>query len=429
MRGVAEQAIAVRRDEAPAAAWSFAYFFCVLASYYMLRPVREAFGAAAGVEGLPWLFTGTFLAMLAAVPVFGALAARFPRRTLLPIIYAFFIACILGLFVLLRSGAAAPWAPAAFFIWLSVFNLFVVSVFWSFMADVWHEEQARRLFGVIAAGGSAGALAGPALTAYLAGWLGPVNLLPIAAVVLAGALVCIVWLRRWASPLPLTLPSPPVGERVEEGPLGGSALGGITGLLRSSYLLAICAFVALGTVLGTFIYFQQAQIVRAAYADPGQRTAVFAAMDLAVNTLTIGAQLFVTGRLAAHFGLSRLLAFLPALSLAGFTALAIVPTAAVLIVYQVLRRAATYGVTGPAREVLFTVLGREDKYKAKSVIDTVVYRGGDAASGWLFAWLTALGLGISGIAVVALPLAIGWIAVALYLGRREEALRHEGATT
>ena len=198
MRGVAEQVIAVRRGEAPAAVWSFAYFFCVLASYYMLRPVREAFGAAAGVEGLPWLFTGTFLAMVAAVPVFGALAARFPRRTLLPVIYTFFIACILALFALLRSGAAAPWAPAAFFIWLSVFNLFVVSVFWSFMADVWHEEQARRLFGVIAAGGSAGALAGPAVTAYLAGRVGPVNLLPIAAVVLAGALVCIVRLRRWA---------------------------------------------------------------------------------------------------------------------------------------------------------------------------------------------------------------------------------------
>ncbi len=420
MRGVAEGVIAVRRGEASAAAWSFAYFFCVLASYYMLRPVREAFGAAAGVEGLPWLFTGTFLVMLAAVPVFGALAARFPRRTLLPLIYTFFIACILGLFALLRSGAAAPWAPAAFFIWLSVFNLFVVSVFWSFMADIWHEEQARRLFGVIAAGGSAGALAGPALTAYLAGRLGPVNLLPIAATILVGALVCIVRLRRWASPLTL---------RGEEAPLGGSALGGITGVLRSSYLLAICVFVALGTVLGTFIYFQQAQIVRAAYADPGERTAVFAAMDLAVNALTIGAQLFVTGHLAARFGLSRLLAFLPTLSLAGFAALAIVPTAAVLIVYQVLRRAATYGVTGPAREVLFTVLGREDKYKAKSVIDTVVYRGGDAASGWLFAWLTALGLGISGIALAALPLAAVWIAVALYLGRREEALRHEGATT
>jgi ATP:ADP antiporter, AAA family len=427
MPGVVEQAIAIRRDEVAAALWSFAYFFCVLASYYVLRPVREAMGAAAGVEGLSWLFTGTFLAMLGAVPIFGALAARYPRRTLLPVIYTFFIACILGLFALLRSGTTAAWAPAAFFIWLSVFNLFVVSVFWSFMADVWREEQARRLFGFIAAGGSAGALVGPALTAYLAGRIGPINLLPISAAILAGALVCIVRLRRWAAaPEAGSATASGFAERAaqDEAPLGGSPLGGLTGVLRSSYLLAICAFVALGTVLGTFIYFQQAQIIRAAFDDPGRRTAVFAMMDLAVNALTIGAQLFVTGWLAARFGLPRLLAFLPALSLAGFAALAAVPAAAVVIAYQVLRRAATYGVTGPAREVLFTVLTREEKYKAKNVIDTVVYRGGDTASGWAFAWLTALGLGISGIAVVALPLAAAWIVVAVYLGRREEELRH-----
>jgi AAA family ATP:ADP antiporter len=427
MRGVVEQAIAMRRDEVAAALWSFAYFFCVLASYYVLRPVREALGAAAGVEGLSWLFTGTFLAMLAAVPIFGALAARYPRRTLLPVVYTFFIACILGLFALLHSGATAAWAPAAFFIWLSVFNLFVVSVFWSFMADVWREEQARRLFGFIAAGGSAGALVGPALTAYLAGHIGPVNLLPISAAILAGALVCVVRLRRWAAaPDAGSATAGAFTERAsqDEAPLGGSPLGGLTGVLCSSYLLAMCAFVVLGTVLGTFIYFQQAQIVGAAFADPGRRTAVFAMMDLAVNALTIGAQLFVTGHLATRFGLPRLLAFLPALSLGGFAALAAVPAAAVLIAYQVLRRAATYGVTGPAREVLFTVLTREEKYKAKNVIDTVVSRGGDAASGWAFAWLTALGFGISGIAVVALPLAAAWIAVAVYLGRREEELRH-----
>ena len=324
MRAVAEQVIAVRRDEAPAAAWSFAYFFCVLASYYMLRPVREAFGAAAGVEGLPWLFTGTFLAMLAAVPVFGALAARFPRRTLLPVIYTFFIACILGLFALLRSGAAAPWAPAAFFIWLSVFNLFVVSVFWSFMADVWREEQARRLFGVIAAGGSAGALAGPAVTAYLAGRVGHVNLLPIAAAVLAGrssaSCGCAAGLP------PLTLPSPPPGARVLRTPLplggegrvrgeGGAAgwqragrdHGGVAVLIPPGHL----------RVRGAGHRARHLHLLPAGADRPrglhgsGQRTAVFAAMDLAVNALTIGAQLFVTGRLAARFGLSRLLAFLP----------------------------------------------------------------------------------------------------------------------
>ncbi len=420
-----EHAISVRRGEAAPALWSFGYFFCVLSSYYVLRPVRDEMGVAGGVERLPWLFTGTFLAMVAAVPVFGTLAARYPRRTLLPVVYTFFIACILGLFALLRSGGAAGWAPAAFFIWLSVFNLFVVSVFWSFMADVWREEQARRLFGFIAAGGSAGAVVGPALTAALATHTGPVNLLPVAAALLTGALVCIARIRRGA----LTQES---GARVsraahEEAAVGGSALGGLTGVARSSYLLGICVFVGLATALATFVYFQQAQIIRAAFADPGRRTAVFAMMDLGVNALTIGAQLFATGRLVTRFGVPSMLAVLPVLSLAGFAVLAVAPAAAVLVAFQIVRRAAQYGIAGPVREMLFTVVTREEKYKAKNVIDTVVYRGGDAVSGWAFAGLTALGLGMTGVALVALPLAATWIAVAVYLGRREDVLRKDQA--
>jgi AAA family ATP:ADP antiporter len=415
------QALAIRPGEGGAALWSFAYFFCVLSSYYVLRPVREEMGVATGVERLPWLFTGTFLAMAAAVPVFGALAARFPRRTLLPVVYAFFIACILGLFALLRGVGAPAWAPGAFFIWLSVFNLFVVSVFWSFMADVWREEQARRLFGFIAAGGSAGALVGPTVTALLAPRIGPVNLLPVAAAILAGALVCVARLRPGAPVAgPGALPDDPAAD---EAPVGGGALGGLARMLRSAYLSGIALFVVLGTLFATFVYFQQAQIVRAAFADPGQRTAVFALMDLAVNALTIGAQLFVTGALATRFGLVRVLPALPLVTLAGFTALAMVSTAGVLVAFQVLRRAAQYGITGPAREMLFTVLPREDKYKAKNVIDTIVSRGGDALSGWAFAGLSALGLGMTGVSLVALPLAALWIALALYLGRREERLR------
>jgi len=414
----------MRAGEGRAALWSFTYFFCVLASYYVLRPVREEMGVATGIERLPWLFTGTFLAMAAAVPVFGALAARFPRRTLLPLVYAFFIACILGLFALLRGVGAPAWAPAAFFIWLSVFNLFVVSVFWSFMADVWREEQARRLFGFIAAGGSAGALVGPAATALLAPRIGPVNLLPLAAAILAGALVCVARLRPGADPAE---PGPrPAELAADEAPVGGGALGGLTRVPRSAYLSGIALFVALGTLFATFVYFQQAQVIREAFADPGRRTAVFALIDLAVNVLTIGAQLFVTGALATRFGLVRVLPALPVVTLAGFTALALVSTAGILIMFQVLRRATQYGITGPAREVLFTVLPREDKYKAKNVIDTIVSRGGDALSGWAFAGLSALGLGMTGVSVVALPLAALWIALAVYLGRREERLR-EGA--
>jgi len=415
------QALAIRPGEGGAALWSFAYFFCVLSSYYVLRPVREEMGVATGVERLPWLFTGTFLAMAAAVPVFGALAARFPRRTLLPVVYAFFIACILGLFALLRGVGAPAWAPGAFFIWLSVFNLFVVSVFWSFMADVWREEQARRLFGFIAAGGSAGALVGPTVTALLAPRIGPVNLLPVAAAILAGALVCVARLRPGAPVAgPGALPDDPAAD---EAPVGGGALGGLARVLRSAYLSGIALFVVLGTLFATFVYFQQAQIVRAAFADPGQRTAIFALMDLAVNALTIGAQLFVTGALATRFGLVRVLPALPLVTLAGFTALAMVSTAGVLVAFQVLRRAAQYGITGPAREMLFTVLPREDKYKAKNVIDTIVSRGGDALSGWAFAGLSALGLGMTGVSLVALPMAALWIALAVYLGRREERLR------
>jgi len=195
-------------------------------------------------------------------------------------------------------------------------------------------------------------------------------------------------------------------------------------VLRSPYLLAICGFVALGTTLATFIYFQQAQIIGRTVTNPGLRTALFATMDLIVNALTIGLQLFMTAQLVARFGLTRMLAVVPALNLVGFVALAAAPVAAVLISFQVLRRATQYGITGPARETLFTVLTREEKYKAKSFIDTVVYRGGDAASGWLFAWLSALGLGISGIAAASLPLIAVWIGIAVYLGRREEELRH-----
>lgn len=413
-------ALRLRRGEVAAGVWSFAYFFCLLCSYYILRPVRDEMGIAGGVERLPWLFTGTFLAMLAAVPVFGTLAARYPRRTLLPVVYAFFIACVLGLFALLRSRLVPSWAPAAFFIWLSVFNLFVVSVFWSFMADVWREEQARRVFGFIAAGGSAGALVGPALTAALAGRIGPVNLLPIAAVVLAGALLCIARLRRWA----LSRGSAGEASRAaDEAALGGGALGGVALVLRSPYLLGICLFVLLTTTLATFLYFQQAHVVRATFSDPARRTALFALMDLAVNALTIGAQLFLTSRLVTWLGLARTLALLPALSVLGFAVLGAAPVLAVLVAVQVLRRAGQYAVAGPALQMLFTVVTREEKYKAKNFIDTVVYRGGDAVSGWAFAGLTALGLGLTGVAVVAVALSAVWVAMALYLGRRQEALR------
>ncbi len=413
-------------EERRAVGWSFLYFFCLLSVYYVLRPLRDEMGIAGGVQHLQWVFTGTFVAMLAAVPLFGAIATRFPRRRFLPWIYYFFIANILTFFVLFETGADREIVARAFFIWTSVFNLFVVSVFWSFMADLFSNAQARRLFGFIAAGGSTGAIVGPALTALLAAPLGPVNLLLVSSALLGGAVICIHRLIALAQAAPAksgatsdSATTPPDAEQ----PLGGGVFSGIALVFRSSYLLGISLFIWLFTTLSTFIYFEQAYIVRAAFDDPAQRTALFAAIDLAVNLITILLQALVTGRIMKRLGVTAALTLIPLLVAGGFIGLGLAPVLPVLIGFQVLRRAGDYGITRPAREVLFTVVGRETKYKAKNFIDTVVYRAGDAVSGWVFAGLKALGVGLTGIAYIAVPVAFAWFAVAWFLGRKQEQLR------
>ena len=413
--------VAAEPHEVAALLWSFAYFFCLLCGYYILRPLREEMGIAGGVKNLPWVFTGTFVAMLAAVPLFGALTAHFPRRQFLPAVYLFFIANILIFYALFQSGLERAWLARAFFIWVSVFNLFVVSVFWSFMVDLYAEAQARRLFGFIAAGGSAGAITGPAITALLAAPLGPINLLLVSSVFLAGALVCIWALIRWAHAETAQPDAHP--DRTADEPLGGGVLAGVTLLARSAYLLGIALFIFLFTMLGTFAYFTQAHIVAAASSDPAQRTALFAAIDLGVNVLTIGVQMFVTGRLLTRFGLGPTLAAVPVISAVGFVALGVAPILPVLVAFQIARRAGEYALTRPAREVLFTVMGREVKYKAKNFIDTVVFRGGDALSAWLFAGIKGLGLSLAGMAWLAVPITGLYISVALWLARRERVLR------
>ncbi len=404
--------------------WSFAYFFCLLCAYYILRPLREEMGIAGGVDQLPWVFTGTFLAMLAAVPLFGAVTSRLPRRRFLPLVYYFFIANILIFHALFQFEAGSAGTARAFFIWVSVFNLFVVSVFWSFMVDLFTSEQGKRLFGFIAAGGSLGAVTGPAATALLAAPLGPVNLLLVSAGFLALAILCIRRLNARAARDPRGRAAVVSGGKPPgpEAALGGGMLAGVPLVLCSPYLLAIALFILLFTTLSTFLYFEQAHIVAAAYSDPAQRTALFATVDLAVNVLTVLIQALLTGRLLPRLGVAAGLAALPLFSAIGFAALAAAPVLTVLIVFQVLRRAGDYAVTRPAREVLFTVVDRESKYKAKNFIDTVVYRGGDAVAGWAFAGLKGLGLGLTAIAWLAVPIALLWGAVAWWLGRRQEAL-------
>jgi AAA family ATP:ADP antiporter len=410
-----QRLVNVQAHELGALFWAFIYFFSLLCSYYIVRPMRDEMGVAGGVENLQWLFTGTFLVMLAAMPLFGWVAARFERRLFLPYVYYFFIANLLLFFVLFKSDVTHAYVARAFFIWASVFNLFVVSVFWSFMADIFTNAQARRLYGFIAAGGTAGAICGPLLTAALAQPLGPANLLPVSAALLGVAVLCIQRLGA----------RPPIGrtdaalQATQAPALGGSPLAGVRLVLRSPYLLGICVLMLLFTTLATFLYFQQAQIVRDSFADPAQRTAVFAAIDLAVNVLTLVFQVLLTGRLVKWLGLGWTLALVPLLLGAGFLVLGLAPVLVVLIVVQVLRRAGNYAIMRPAREMLYVVLEREEKYKAKNFIDTVVYRSGDALSAWAYAGLRALGLGLGTIAFIAVPLAGLWAWVAYRLGQAQ----------
>jgi len=413
------RAVQVRPGEARALLWSFAYFFCLLAGYYVLRPLRDEMGIAGGVRNLQWLFTATFVAMLAAVPLFGAVVARLPRRRFIPLVYHFFVANIAIFWLLLELDVARIQVARVFFVWISVFNLFAVSVFWSFMADLFASEQGKRLFGFIAAGGSAGALAGPALTVWLAQPLGHVNLLLVAAPLLEAAVLCAARLER-AAPQRAADAGATTGARAGSAGLGGGWLDGITMLLRSPYLAGIALWVALLSLAGTFLYFQQASIVAGASDDPAVRTRIFAVIDLAVGILTLGVQFLATGRLMTRFGVGPAAGFLPVVFALGFAALGLTQALVAVIAFQAAQRTANFAVSNPAREVLFTVLAREEKYKAKNVIDIVVFRGADAASGWLFALLRGAGLELSAISLATVPVAAGWFALALALGRAQE---------
>ena len=405
----------LRRGEAKLVVLAFGYFFCLLASYYLLRPVRDEMGIRAGLDQLPWLFTATFVAMLALVPVFGWASTRFSRARLIPSVYVFFGISLLVFYTLFQTLGGNPWPARAFYVWVSVYNLFVVSVFWSFMTDVFDTTQAKRLFGLIASGGSAGAIVGPATAALLAQQLSPETLLPISTLVLCGALLMATSLGRY------------IDQTQHPGnALHGSAWDGITLLLHSRYLQGIALFIWLYSTLATFLYFQQAHIVAATFSGSADRTTVFASVDLAVNTLTVGLQLFATGRLIQHLGLDKTLALMPGLLAVGFLLLALSPVLALLITVQVVRRAGNYGLTRPARETLYTHLDRSSRYKAKNLVDTVVYRGSDAVAGWLFAGLQAMGLGLSGIALFAVPLAMVWSWLGWQLGHQFETTSEKG---
>jgi AAA family ATP:ADP antiporter len=392
--------------------WSAAYFFMLLAGYYVLRPLRDQMGIAGGVKALPWMFMATFLALLVMQPLYGALIKKLPRRLFIAIVYHFFAANLLIFWLLLHLQLSPLWVARVFFVWVSIFNLFAVAVFWSLMADLFTSEQGKRLFGFIGAGGTAGALLGPAITVGLSVPLGPTNLLLVAVAFLETALFCVSRLERSTGA--------GHGEVRSAQPIGGNIFSGFLALVRSRYLLGTALWVSLMSFGATILYLEQAHVVAAQVHGAGVQTRLFASMDLTVGVLSLLTQLLVTGQVMKRLGTGTAAAALPAVYILGFALLAVSPSVAAIFAFQVVQRWMNFAMANPARQVLFTVVARDDKYKAKNMIDVVVFRGSDALYASLFDALQAFGLKIATIAACALPVAAGWLILSIRLGRAQE---------
>ena len=410
--------VQVGPGEAPVLAWAWLYIFSVLSSYYIMRPIRDQMGVAGGVNNLQWLFTGTLIGMLVLNIPYAFLVKTLPRTRFITITYRFFAANILLFAIALHFADATQtiWIGRAFFIWISIFNLFVVSVFWALIVDTFNSEQGKRLFGFIAAGATIGAITGSSITATLARHV-PTPLLLVGAIVLLEVAVFSV---RHLSRLSEALNARP--QEAASQPVGGNVFAGITHPFKSAYLANVSLFILLFAITATFLYFQQASLVRDNFHDRGAQTAFFAQIDLAVNVITLIVQLFFTGRIVGVLGVGVTLAILPALTLLGFGALAALPAVSTLVVFQVLRRSSDYAIARPTREVLYTVVPREDRYKAKSFIDTVVYRSGDQIGAWTYALVAMASFGSTLMSAIAIGLAALWLINGLWLGRRQVLL-------
>ncbi len=414
-RGI-RAAARIEPEELGATLLSFLFVLTLMAAYYILRPIRDAMSSDWTDAELSTLFTGTFLFSLAAVAVYGLACSKIRFRRLVPGVYAVFASSFVAFYFLSETGHDPAWMRKAFYVWVSVFSLFHVSVFWSYMADVFSRDQAQRLFGFIAAGASIGAILGPMLAVVLVGVLGPSRLIVLSA----GLLVLPVFIISYLESGRTTSGSRADRASAVQTAIGGNPFAGFSLFLRSPYLLAIGLFIFLYTAISTFVYFEMKNLL--AGLDEASRVRVWGGMDLAVNVLAILTAMFGTGRLTTRFGLTVTLAIVPVLIVAGMLALAISPMIGVVIALQIVRRAGNYAVTRPGREMLFTVVDRETRFKAKSVIDIVVYRGGDAATAWVFTALTTMfGLGLGAVALVGAGLSATWVVVAVYLGRKYKA--------
>ena len=404
----------VEPHEAASVVTGMLLFLSLFASYFMLRPVRETMGIAGGVDNLQWLFTGTFVATLAVLPLFGFIAGRVRRRRILPWTYACVALTLLGFAFGIALWPDSVGLARAFYIWYSVINFLTISVAWSVLADLFAPRQAQRLFALMAAGASAGGLLGPVLGLLLVGYVGHHGLLLLSALLLCAAIGCGVMLQRWRDRQPLSGND----ATARALPLGGNPFAGLSQVARSPFLLGIAAFVLLLASATTFLYFEQARLVAATFPDRVEQTRVFGLIDSLVQALAILGQLFVTGRVAQRLGVGVLLAGVPLVVCAGFLWLAFAPVFAVLAVVMVVRRAGEYALVRPGREMLYTLVAPAAKYKAKNCIDTVVYRGGDALSAWIRTGIDAIAQQPAAVALTGAALALVWAGNGAWLGRR-----------
>jgi AAA family ATP:ADP antiporter len=409
--------IKVAPQELPAAALSFIFAFTLMAAYYVLRPVRDAMASDWTDAELSWLWTLNFFISTAAVLLYGFVVSRIELKRLVPGIYIFFVGSFLLFYLATHWLDDTGFIDKSFYVWVSFFALFHISVFWSFMADIYSRAQSLRLFGLFGAGASIGAVVGPSLPVLLGEAIGVYNLLLIAALMLLFIVPIIFYLDKTRSNLAQVAGSKPVADSLRS--IGGNFFDGFVDFLSHRFLLGIGLFILLYTMMSTFVYFELKNVM--VEYDRATRSQYWGMMDLIVNSLAILTALFATSRLATNFGLAVTLALVPVLMVFGWIAVAVAPGLALLIALQIIRRAGNYAITRPGREMLFTGVERETRFKTKPVIDIVVYRGGDVVAGWTYTGLAqGVGLGLGAIAIIAAAIALLWTLVAIFLGKRYE---------
>lgn len=433
----------MRRGELPLAMVAASFYFCVLCGYFFLRPVREAMGVSRGMDDLRWLFVGTSLASLAIVLIFGGVVSRLDRRRFIPIGYLFVIVCLLAFAGLLVVNAMAGGGligthaetrlslivAYTFYIWLSVINLFVNSLFWAFMVDVFNVDQGKRMFAFIGIGGTLGAIVGGSATNVVSGMSNsvylPVGLMLTGAAFFLGSIALMLTLDRLAIRSEHShLTSAASGAQSQAGrdaeQIGGSFSDGLQAVLRSPYLLGIGAYIVMMALSQTLIYFTQAHVILDNTDTFSQRVGSFAQFDMLAQIATLITQVFITTQLIKRLGVGLTLAVLPLVTVAGFGALAVWPVYGVMAVFQALQRATRYAVSRPSRETLFSVVPPAEKYKAKPIVDVFLYRGGDVSGAGLDAALSALGFGLGGVAAATVPFAAVWGLLCIALGRAQQ---------